>query len=65
MDNKAWELLLKRFDTLEDDIKEIRSDVKDTKREIFGLKGRVAMVAASIGSGVVLTGKSVIEFFKG
>ena len=48
MDDKAWELILARFDKIEKDLIEIRSENKVQTKMIGSLRITVATVSASV-----------------
>lgn len=50
MDDKTWELLFKRLDTIEENLKGTGDDVKEIRKEMTTLKVKVAGVGALVGA---------------
>lgn len=48
MDDKTWELLVKRFDSIEEDLKEIKKENKVQTKMIHSLKITVTGVASTV-----------------
>jgi len=48
MDDKTWELLIARFDKIEQDLIEIRAENKLQTKMISGLKVTVATISATV-----------------
>lgn len=52
MDDKTFKLLTDRLDRIEDKMDCVDKKVNKIDKEIIGLKGKVALVASAIGSGI-------------
>lgn len=57
MDDKTWELLIARFDKIEQDLIEIRAENKLQTKMIGGLKVTVAGISSTVSI--------IIAYFKG
>jgi tetrahydromethanopterin S-methyltransferase subunit G len=55
MDDKTFKLITDRLDRIEDKVDCVDRKVNKVDKEIVGLKGKVAMIASSIGAGISST----------
>jgi hypothetical protein len=49
MDDKTWDLLMKKIDDLTVDVRELKSDQKEQMRILSGLKVKVGAMGAIFG----------------